>query len=122
MNPMSTMAENVYNQQSYSAPVAHQAQCLNKAMTFISTAFAPRYPPTNNQLSTSSNLMNQSTIQDGRVTVQNMPGRQTQSYRGNSIKGNATGTWVIRYTRNITANQSKVIRCYNCKGEGHFAR
>ncbi|GJZ23729.1 hypothetical protein Tco_0561188 [Tanacetum coccineum] len=39
---------------------------LNKAMAFISTAFTSRYPPTNNQLSTSSNPRNQATIQDGR--------------------------------------------------------
>ncbi|GKF32022.1 hypothetical protein Tco_0101820, partial [Tanacetum coccineum] len=42
---------------------------LNKAMAFISTTFALRYPPTNNQLGTSSNPRNQTTIQDGRVTV-----------------------------------------------------
>ncbi|GKD14487.1 hypothetical protein Tco_1198894, partial [Tanacetum coccineum] len=36
--------------------------CLNKAMTFISTTFASRYPPTNNQLRTSSNPRNQATI------------------------------------------------------------
>ncbi|GJV98015.1 integrase, catalytic region, zinc finger, CCHC-type containing protein [Tanacetum coccineum] len=91
-------------------------------MAFISTTFAPRYPPTNNQLKTSSNPMNQATIQDGRVIVQNVQGRQTQSYGRNSTKGHATGTGVIRYTGNFTANQSKVIRCYNGKCEGHFSR
>ncbi|GJX92039.1 hypothetical protein Tco_0345365 [Tanacetum coccineum] len=40
---------------------------LNKAMTFLSTSIASRYPTTNNQLRTSSNLRNQATIQDGRV-------------------------------------------------------
>nr|GEW23516.1 hypothetical protein [Tanacetum cinerariifolium] len=40
---------------------------LNKAMAFISTVFASRYPPTNNQLRTSSNPRNQATIQDGRA-------------------------------------------------------
>ncbi|GJV97785.1 retrovirus-related pol polyprotein from transposon TNT 1-94 [Tanacetum coccineum] len=39
------------------------------AIAFISTAFASRYPPTNNQLKTLSNPRNQTTIQDGRVTV-----------------------------------------------------
>ncbi|GKC13075.1 hypothetical protein Tco_1009857, partial [Tanacetum coccineum] len=42
---------------------------LNKAMAFISTAFTSRYPLTNNQLRTSSNLRNQAAIQDGRVIV-----------------------------------------------------
>ncbi|GJS70833.1 retrovirus-related pol polyprotein from transposon TNT 1-94 [Tanacetum coccineum] len=43
---------------------------LNKAMAFISIAFASHYLPTKNQLRTSPNLRNQATIQDGRVTVQ----------------------------------------------------
>ncbi|GJU35760.1 hypothetical protein Tco_1184114 [Tanacetum coccineum] len=49
---------------------------LNKAMDFIITTFASRYPSTNNQLRTSSNPKNQATIQDGRVIVQNVSGRQ----------------------------------------------
>ncbi|GJR25067.1 hypothetical protein Tco_0973594 [Tanacetum coccineum] len=44
--------------------------CLNKAMAFMSTVMASCFPSTNNQLRTSSNLRNQATIQDGRVTVQ----------------------------------------------------
>ncbi|GKB27229.1 hypothetical protein Tco_0866630 [Tanacetum coccineum] len=62
-------------------------ESLNKAMTFISTAFTLRYPQTNNQLRTSSNPKNQATIHDGSVTVQNVQGRQTQSYGGNMAKG-----------------------------------
>ncbi|GJS00189.1 hypothetical protein Tco_0316697 [Tanacetum coccineum] len=53
---------------------------LNKAMTFLSTTFASRFPQTNNQLRTSSNPRNQATIQDERVTVQTVQGRQTQGY------------------------------------------
>ncbi|GJT76021.1 hypothetical protein Tco_1042746 [Tanacetum coccineum] len=56
-------------------------ECINKAMAFLS-AVASRFPPSNNQLITSSNPRNQSTIQDGRVTVQQVQGRQTQSYAG----------------------------------------
>nr|GEU78928.1 hypothetical protein [Tanacetum cinerariifolium] len=44
--------------------------CLNKAMAFVTTVASSRFPSTNNQLQTSSNLRNQATIQDGRVTVQ----------------------------------------------------
>ncbi|GJU68712.1 hypothetical protein Tco_1254971 [Tanacetum coccineum] len=91
-------------------------------MTFISTAFTLRYPQTNNQLRTLSNPKNQTTIHDGRVTVQNVQGRQTQSYGGNMAKGKATGIRVIKNTRNAMTNQANVIRCYNCKGEVHIAR
>ncbi|GKE05023.1 hypothetical protein Tco_1397041 [Tanacetum coccineum] len=91
-------------------------------MAFLTTAITSRYTQTNNQLMTSSNPRNQATIQDGRVTVQNVQGRQTQSYTGNFAKGKATGAGFIKNTGNATANQSKVIRCYNYKGEGHIAK
>ncbi|GKB95373.1 hypothetical protein Tco_0981510, partial [Tanacetum coccineum] len=51
--------------------------CINKAIAFLS-AVASRFPPLNNQLRTSSNPRNQATIQDRRVTVQQVQGRQTQ--------------------------------------------
>ncbi|GJV80230.1 putative reverse transcriptase domain-containing protein [Tanacetum coccineum] len=44
--------------------------CLNKAMDFLTTVASSRFPSTNNQLRTSSNPRNQASIQDGRVTVQ----------------------------------------------------
>ncbi|GJT91978.1 hypothetical protein Tco_1080823 [Tanacetum coccineum] len=56
-------------------------ECINKAVAFLS-AVASRFPPSNNQLRTSSNPRNQATIQDGRVTVQQVQGRQTQSFAG----------------------------------------
>ncbi|GJR79150.1 integrase, catalytic region, zinc finger, CCHC-type containing protein [Tanacetum coccineum] len=62
--------------------------CLNKAMAFLTVVASSRFPSTNNKLRTSSNLRNQATIQDGRVTVQ----------------------------------QARVVKCYNCQGEGHMAR
>ncbi|GKB33982.1 hypothetical protein Tco_0873383 [Tanacetum coccineum] len=44
--------------------------CLNKAMDFLIVVASSRFPSTNNQLRTSSNPRNHTTIQDGRVTVQ----------------------------------------------------
>ncbi|GKC15132.1 hypothetical protein Tco_1011914 [Tanacetum coccineum] len=64
-------------------------ECTSKAMAFLS-AVASRFPPSNNQLRTSSNPRNQATIQDGRVTVQQVQGRQTQSYAGIGNTGIAT--------------------------------
>ncbi|GKD13122.1 hypothetical protein Tco_1197529, partial [Tanacetum coccineum] len=80
---------------------------LNKAMDFISTTFTSHYPPTNNQLRTSSNPRNQATIQDGRVTVQTVHGRQTQGYAGSSARSNATGTRVNKNGGTNTAGQAK---------------
>nr|GEV72386.1 hypothetical protein [Tanacetum cinerariifolium] len=54
-------------------------ECINKAIAFLS-AVASKFPPSNNQLKTSSNPRNQATIQDGRVTVQQVQRRQHQSY------------------------------------------
>nr|GEV88288.1 hypothetical protein [Tanacetum cinerariifolium] len=53
-----------------------------------------KVPSTNNQLRTSLNLRNQATIQDGRVTVQQVQGRQGQSYFGTGYKSNATSSGV----------------------------
>ncbi|GJV48058.1 hypothetical protein Tco_1438270 [Tanacetum coccineum] len=56
----------------YPDPLALQGKdlikCINKAMTFLFVV-ASRFPPSNNQLITSSNPINQATIQDGRVTA-----------------------------------------------------
>ncbi|GJU16874.1 hypothetical protein Tco_1144840 [Tanacetum coccineum] len=50
--------------------------CLNKAMAFLTVVASSRFLSTNNQLRTSSNLRNQATIQDGRVTVEGHMARQ----------------------------------------------
>ncbi|GKA83262.1 hypothetical protein Tco_0804857 [Tanacetum coccineum] len=65
---------------------------LNKAMAFLSAVAASMFPSTNNQLRTSSNPINQATIQDDRVTVQQVQGRQGQSYADTGYKGNATSS------------------------------
>nr|GEU46319.1 retrovirus-related Pol polyprotein from transposon TNT 1-94 [Tanacetum cinerariifolium] len=65
MKEVSPTAYEVDAMKSHDDPIAS----LNKAMVFISTAFASRYPPTNNQLRTSSNLRNQETIHDGSANV-----------------------------------------------------
>nr|GEU83563.1 hypothetical protein [Tanacetum cinerariifolium] len=66
--------------------------CLNKAMAFLTAIGSSRFPSTNNQLRTSSNTRNQATIQDGRVTVQQVQGRQGQIYFGTCYKSNATSS------------------------------
>ncbi|GJY93129.1 hypothetical protein Tco_0508911 [Tanacetum coccineum] len=43
---------------------------LNKAMAFLTAVASLRFLLTNSQLRTSSNLRNHATIQDGKVTVQ----------------------------------------------------
>ncbi|GJT69982.1 ribonuclease H-like domain-containing protein [Tanacetum coccineum] len=91
--------------------------CLNKAMAFLTVVASSRFPSTNNQLRTLSNPRNQATIQDGRVTVQQVQGRQGQSFFGTGYKSNATSS-----EGNNASGQARVVKCYNCQGEGHMAR
>ncbi|GKD31493.1 hypothetical protein Tco_1242271 [Tanacetum coccineum] len=60
-------------------------ECINKAMAFLSSV-ASRFPPSNNQLRTSSNPKNQATIQYGRVTEKGHMARQyTQPKRPRNV-------------------------------------
>nr|GEX84425.1 ribonuclease H-like domain-containing protein [Tanacetum cinerariifolium] len=90
--------------------------CINKALEFMS-AVASRFPPSNNQLRRSSNPQNKATIQDGRVTVQQVQRRQTQSFAYTGNKGNVTN---LRGTN--AAGQPRVVKYYNFQGEGHMER
>ncbi|GJW18830.1 hypothetical protein Tco_0026266 [Tanacetum coccineum] len=49
------------------------------------------------------------TIQDRRVTVQQVQRRQTQSFAGTRNRGIATTS-----RRNYASGQAKVVKCYNC--------
>nr|GEV50180.1 hypothetical protein [Tanacetum cinerariifolium] len=66
--------------------------CLNKAMAFLTDVASLRFPSTNNQLKTSFNLRNQATIQDDRVTMQQVQGRKGQNYSGTTYKSHATSS------------------------------
>ncbi|GKC86089.1 hypothetical protein Tco_1141806, partial [Tanacetum coccineum] len=89
--------------------------CLNKAMYFLTVVASLRFPSTNNQLRTSSNLRNQATIQDGRVTVQQVQGRQGQSYVGTGYKdpGIPDGQTAQTTIPNTTAFQTKDLDAYD---------
>nr|GFC06459.1 hypothetical protein [Tanacetum cinerariifolium] len=91
--------------------------CLNKAMAFLVHVASLRYPLTNNQLRTSSNPRNHVTIKDGKVTMQQIQGRQGQSYDGTGYKGNATS-----FEGNNAGGLERVVKCYNYQGERHMAR
>ncbi|GJZ70635.1 hypothetical protein Tco_0634486 [Tanacetum coccineum] len=116
LNPLALVAnsQTLYNpSQSSQHSGEDPIECINKAMAFLSV-LASRFPPSNNQLRTSSNPRNQATIQDGRVTVQQVQGRQTQSYVGTRKRGSANTS------KGNAAGQPRVVKCYNCQGEGHI--
>nr|GEY03959.1 integrase, catalytic region, zinc finger, CCHC-type, peptidase aspartic, catalytic [Tanacetum cinerariifolium] len=87
---------------------------INHMMSFLAAIVTLRYPATNNQLRTSSNPWQQATINNGRVTIQPIQGRQNSMIDGSSRPyasgyGGALG-------------KQRVIVCYNCKGEGHMSK
>ncbi|GKA79810.1 hypothetical protein Tco_0786406, partial [Tanacetum coccineum] len=80
----STVYHNVYSPSS-SIPQLEYAptkgddpiDAINHMMSFLTAVITFRYPTTNNQLRNSSNSRQQATINNGRVTLQPIQGRQT---------------------------------------------
>ncbi|GJX49968.1 hypothetical protein Tco_0276813, partial [Tanacetum coccineum] len=66
---------------------------INHMMSFLTAVVTSRYPTTNNQLRNSSNPRQQATINNGRVTLQPIQGRQT--YLAAVLQGHTlpTGIW-----------------------------
>nr|GEX12376.1 hypothetical protein [Tanacetum cinerariifolium] len=87
---------------------------INHMMSFLTAVVTSRYPATNNQLRTSSNLCQQATINNGRVTIQPIQGRQSSMSAGSS-RPFASGS-------GGALGKQRVIVCYNCKGEGHMSK
>ncbi|GJY46231.1 retrovirus-related pol polyprotein from transposon TNT 1-94 [Tanacetum coccineum] len=98
-------------------------------MAILAQSFRATLPQTNNQLRTSSNTHNQATVQNGRIVVQNVQGRQNQNQNQNQnqrylARGNGAACNGGAHNRagNANASQGKPIKCYNCNGLGHIAR
>ncbi|GJZ83582.1 hypothetical protein Tco_0648755 [Tanacetum coccineum] len=84
-------------------------------MSFFTAVVTSHYPTTNNQLRNSSNPRQQATINNGRVTLQPIQGRQTSFAAGTSRT----------YTQGASGSNSGKHRTfifYNCKGEDHMSR
>nr|GEZ71934.1 hypothetical protein [Tanacetum cinerariifolium] len=81
-------------------------------MSFLTAVVTSRYLATNNQLRTSSNPRQQATINNGRVTIQPIQGRQ------NSVTAGSSRPYASRFGGAL--GKKRVIMCYNCKGEGHM--
>ncbi|GKC81416.1 retrovirus-related pol polyprotein from transposon TNT 1-94, partial [Tanacetum coccineum] len=63
------------------------------------------------------------TVQDGRVVVQNVQGRQNIG-QGNNVWGAGAvgygGAW--NRVGNANPGQTRQVKCYNCNGVGHISR
>nr|GEW30151.1 hypothetical protein [Tanacetum cinerariifolium] len=87
---------------------------INHMMSFLTSVVTSRYPSTNNHLRTSSDPRQQATINNGRVTIQPIHGRQNFVIAGSSrpYTSGSSGT----------SGKHRVIVCYYCKGEGHISK
>ncbi|GJS90510.1 hypothetical protein Tco_0773146 [Tanacetum coccineum] len=88
---------------------------INHMMSFLSAVVISCYPTTNNQLRNLSKPRQQAIINDGRVTLQPVHGRQISFAMG------TTRTYTRGASRSNSGKQRTVI-CYNYKGEGHMSK
>nr|GFB30547.1 hypothetical protein [Tanacetum cinerariifolium] len=95
---------------------------INMALALMAKAFKlNNSTPTNNNQRISSNLRNRQIAQPGMNMGQD---RQMQMVGGNANQNmNGNGNLVVaRAEGNAAGNNGNQIRCYNCRGMGHFAR
>nr|GEU41745.1 Gag-Pol polyprotein [Tanacetum cinerariifolium] len=113
-----------YMQQPMPNPeyITDPATAMNMSLALMAKAFKLNYlTPTNNNQRISSNLRNRQIAQPGMNMGQD---RQMQMVGGNANKNiNGNGNLVAAHAEgNAAGHNGNKIRCYNCKGVGHFAR
>nr|GEV13322.1 hypothetical protein [Tanacetum cinerariifolium] len=84
---------------------------INHMMSFLTLVVTSMYPSTNNQLKTSLNPRQQATINNGRVTIQPLQGRQNSMTAGSSrpYTSGSSGT----------LGKQRVIVCYNFQAQAN---
>nr|GEV09288.1 hypothetical protein [Tanacetum cinerariifolium] len=87
---------------------------INHMVSLLTSVVTSRYPSTNNQIRTLSNPRQQATINNGRVTIQPIQGRQNSMTAGSSR--------LCTSGSSKTSGKQRVIVCYDCKGEGHMSK
>ncbi|GJZ82594.1 retrovirus-related pol polyprotein from transposon TNT 1-94 [Tanacetum coccineum] len=105
------------------SPTDNLIENLTNTLALLTQSYKTYLPQTNNQLRTSSNTRNQATVQDGKVVVQNVQGRQNRG-QGNNARGAGAAGYGGAQNRvgNANPGQARQIKCYNCNGIGHIAR
>nr|GEY10464.1 hypothetical protein [Tanacetum cinerariifolium] len=115
------LADNPHLDTSIS-PTENLIENLTNTLALLTQSYKTFLPQTNNQLRTSSNARNQATVQDGRVVVQNVQGRQNRGQgmnpRGEGVAGYGGGQ---NRVGNVNLGQARPVKCYNYNGVGHTA-
>nr|GEU83882.1 hypothetical protein [Tanacetum cinerariifolium] len=73
------------------SPAENLIENLTNTLALLTQSYKTFLPQTNNQLRTPSNTRNQATVQDGRVVVQKVQGRQNRGQGMNPQGGGAAG-------------------------------
>ncbi|GJX58076.1 hypothetical protein Tco_0289466 [Tanacetum coccineum] len=89
------------------SPTDNLIENLTNTLALLTQSYKTFLPQTNNQLRTSSNPRNQATIQDGRVVVQNVQGRQNRG-QGNNARGAGAVGYEGAHNRVGNANPGQV--------------
>ncbi|GJT33260.1 hypothetical protein Tco_0923679 [Tanacetum coccineum] len=100
------------------SPTDNLIENLTNTLALLTQSYKTYLPQTNNQLRTSSNTRNQATVQDRRVMLQNVQGRQNRG-QGNNAWGGGTAGYRGAQNRvgNANPGQARQIKCYNCSAQ-----
>nr|GEX98519.1 hypothetical protein [Tanacetum cinerariifolium] len=96
-------------------PTDNLIENLTNTLALLTQSYKSFSPQINNQLRTSSNPRNQATVQDGRVVIQNVQGRQNRG-QGNNARGAGGAGYGGAQNRVGMDNpgQARQTKCYNC--------
>nr|GEW99049.1 hypothetical protein [Tanacetum cinerariifolium] len=89
-------------------------ETMNQIVNLLS-GFQKQFPPTNNQLRTSSNSRSHATVHDGQIVTKTVQ-RKAPGNVGN------TGTRGTQSYGQVTDNKGKLVIWYNRRREGHVSR
>nr|GEY46460.1 hypothetical protein [Tanacetum cinerariifolium] len=95
---------------------------MNMALALMAKAFKLNYStPTNNNQRISSNPRNRQIAQPGMNMGQDRHVQMVEVNANQNLNGNGNLV-AARAERNVAGQNGNQIRCYNCRGVGHFTR
>nr|GFB68987.1 hypothetical protein [Tanacetum cinerariifolium] len=124
--PASHQDQPSYNQNYLQQPmpnlkdITDPTTAMNMELALMDKAFKLNYStPTNNNQRISSNPRNRQIAQPGMNMGQD---RQIQMIRGNGNQNGNGNLVAARAEGNAAGHNGNQIRCYNCRGVGHFSK